>query len=466
MNAIAESLVFKPLAISVAKTAGLTDVQITALEAKIKINGFESALEETYYMLSPKTQEKVIAAIRVEALKRNISVSDLFGGDLATPATGPYTGDLFSGNKESGVPTEAFTESMKAIQDATDKMLEASKIKKPIVPINNMILAKYSTEIVSISIPDSKKPPEQLRKRDIPQMHQNNRKADTVASIKIIKETAKVGSINDSLRLGWSDSTILETSDVLFESSNFILQAIGESDSEKNQIIDNFGKPQIFMFGRRPRVYMYSGMLWNNDSNNWKGEFKALYDRYLRGTKCTENGVKILLTFDRSVRMGYVLNLSVSQVADSEMAVPMNFTMFIEDEKELIDTDSLFGTVSTDVFKLVNAQAVNTTANRNGLEAAINKKFSISASNPTPPPPPPPKATVENSAPKVFIKNNPDMVAAMAKASQEQERTKRLTSAAIGLPVDFITDVETQEQRDRAVQAAVDKFDKLYGKSE
>ena len=213
-------------------------------------------------------------------------------------------------------------------------------------------LLDWTAEIVEVTTPIGTKVSE-LRKRDVNVMHCNKIKENTVASIKIVKENTSIDATDNFRDSFFSDSS--DNTDVLFESTNFVLQASGEADSEKSQIMDNFGElPQIFFFGRRPRVYSYSGMLWNNDTNNWKDEFRYVYNKYLRGTKCVENGVKLILTYDRSVRLGYMLQMNINQNAEMEMSVPINFAMFIEDEKELIDLDN---TEIVDAFKLVNENA-------------------------------------------------------------------------------------------------------------
>lgn len=254
----------------------------------------------------------------------------------------------------------------------------------------------WSAEIIEVfPNEDSNVAPQKLRRRNIERMHKFEQKKDTVASIKIIKESVSIGGegnkfqdVNDNFRT--RNDVIrggggLFGTDVLFETTNFVLQAMGETDSEKFQVLDNFGElPQIFMFGRRPRIYTYSGMLWNHSENNWKDEFKYTYKTYLRGTKCVEYGVKVLLTFDRSVRMGYILNANINQNAETEMAVPFSFSMFIEDEKELIDVDSIdpSSTNNTEssvesAFYLVGLQKKAVTAKANERQTAIDKKLKI-----------------------------------------------------------------------------------------
>jgi hypothetical protein len=183
------------------------------------------------------------------------------------------------------------------------------------------------------------------------------------------------------------------------------LQAIGETDSEKYQVIDSFGKPQLFMFGRRYRIYSYSGMLWNNKCNNWKDEFKYIYNKYLRGTECVNYGVKIMLTYDRSVRLGYLLSMTINQVADVEMAVPVSFSMFIEEEKELVDEgliDPGNTNTSQDVFNLLRLQSASVDSAKSTREKAISQKLQIIPNSDTPPSAPE-KGSVANERLKAAI---------------------------------------------------------------
>ena len=273
-------------------------------------------------------------------------------------------------------------------QSTLSKMAQDAKDASSTEPdVTGNPLLNYSSNIVTIELPGPTSNTVDLRSRDIPMMHCNAKNEDTVASLKLVKYSMTIADntqatsseVRDALAYGkqtdLSNPGIID----LFETSNFMLQAASETDAEKVQIIDNFGAPQLFMFGRRPRVYNYSGYLWNNKNNNWKNEFRVLYDKYLRGTSCVDNGIKCLLTYDRSVRSGYILNCSINQISDMEMAVSFNFSMFVEDEKELVD-ESIFSTTDPSIqnaFSLANQQALAVESERDIARKAIEKKLTV-----------------------------------------------------------------------------------------
>lgn len=262
--------------------------------------------------------------------------------------------------------------SIASIEASAEKSVRSSTLGK--VSALSPLLS-WSADIVNVLTSQSQDYGVQLRVRDINTMHKNARKQETVASLKLVKESiTDITNPDEAFRRRAGSVEQDNNNAVLFETTNFILQAIGEGDTEKYQIIESFGTPQIFMFGRRYRMYSYSGMLWNNECNNWKDEFKYLYNKYLRGTACVENGVKALLTYDRSVRLGYVVSMTINYTAEVEMAVPVSFSMYIEDEKELIDNEALEG--ATD-FQLIREQSASAQAVMSQREKAINTKLEI-----------------------------------------------------------------------------------------
>lgn len=269
----------------------------------------------------------------------------------------------------------------KGVINLINRIIDAGRVGQP---QNTNPLLEWTAEIVSVPTSERAGSEVTLRKRNVAQMHKHNRKEDTVAAIKIIRQESGLRSGN-IFREDFSkaESSDLISQDVLFETTNFVLQAISEADSEKFQILENFGElPQIFMFGRRPRMYNYSGMLWNHKDNNWKDEFRYIYENYLRGVKCVENGVKILLQYDRSVRMGYIINASINQNSEIEQAVPFNFSMFVEQEKDLIDLElidprAVDNKENTDAFSLIRRQKEATTQAARKLQQVINRKIDL-----------------------------------------------------------------------------------------
>lgn len=111
--------------------------------------------------------------------------------------------------------------------------------------------------------------------------------------------------------------------------SNFIIQSLQEARMEKHQIIETFGETFIFFFGEQPRFIDVTAILLNSNDFNWKAEFLANYDTYLRGTKLTELGACAYLFYDDNIVSGYLLSCAVAEQADQPMLVQLQFRMIL-----------------------------------------------------------------------------------------------------------------------------------------
>lgn len=110
---------------------------------------------------------------------------------------------------------------------------------------------------------------------------------------------------------------------------NFILQTVTESRQEKVQIVETFGDHFAFFYGQKPIVLGVRGILFNADNFNWKNEFLANYERFLRGTKCVENKTRVFLGWDDVLAQGYLLNVSITYDKDMPNVVPFSFNMLL-----------------------------------------------------------------------------------------------------------------------------------------
>lgn len=111
--------------------------------------------------------------------------------------------------------------------------------------------------------------------------------------------------------------------------TNFILQQVTEERTEKSQVLETFGEPFIFLFGERPRVISFFGVLVNSFDFNWESEWWYNYDNYLRGTRCVENDARVFLSYDTNLVGGYILSASSSKSADDPRSIKFQFQMFV-----------------------------------------------------------------------------------------------------------------------------------------
>lgn len=111
--------------------------------------------------------------------------------------------------------------------------------------------------------------------------------------------------------------------------SNFLLQQVQEERMEKQQILETFGEPYIFLFGERARMISFSGVLANTFDFNWESEWWWNYDNYLRGTKCVENDARVFISYDNTIVGGYIISTGSTKVSQERNWVNFQFQMFV-----------------------------------------------------------------------------------------------------------------------------------------
>lgn len=111
--------------------------------------------------------------------------------------------------------------------------------------------------------------------------------------------------------------------------SNFLLQQVQEDRMEKQQILETFGEPFIFLFGERARVINFAGILANTFDFNWEAEWWYNYENYLRGTRCVENDARVFITFDNTIVGGYIISTNSTKTSQERNFVNFQFQMFV-----------------------------------------------------------------------------------------------------------------------------------------
>jgi len=111
--------------------------------------------------------------------------------------------------------------------------------------------------------------------------------------------------------------------------TNFFLQSVSEAEQEKYQVVETFTAYYAFFYGKRPPIYTYSGFLLNDSDNNWMNAFRFMYENYLRGTASAELGAETVISYDKRVVSGFLLNLSINQDAVQDKGVPFSFSVLV-----------------------------------------------------------------------------------------------------------------------------------------
>ncbi len=163
-------------------------------------------------------------------------------------------------------------------------------------------------------------------------------KPDTYAVMRVLTADGRELPLFDSSAVVADNQTIGRNT----YNANFIIQAVQEQRQEKQQIIETFGEDYVFFFGEQPRFLTFQGVLLNTSDFNWKNEFWANYEQYLRGTRLVEQNARLYLYYDDVVVEGYILNAGTAATSDSPHMLPFTFTMFVSNYAMLSNIGSIF----------------------------------------------------------------------------------------------------------------------------
>lgn len=162
-----------------------------------------------------------------------------------------------------------------------------------------------------------------------------------------------------------------------FANSNFLVQAVQEQRAEKQQIVLTFGEPYIFFFGEQPRIINISGVLLNTEDFNWRAEWWANYDLYLRGTQCVRQRTRVYLSWDDIIVEGYIMSSNASEDASNRNIVQFQFQMFLTNYENVSDIGDPNGHLA---FKKVNLDPQTVTF-LNSLGSGQSTTLAVRAGN-------------------------------------------------------------------------------------
>lgn len=128
--------------------------------------------------------------------------------------------------------------------------------------------------------------------------------------------------------------------------SNFLIQSVQEQRAEKQQIVLTFGEPYIFFFGEQPRIINVSGVLLNTEDFNWRAEWWANYDQYLRGTQCVRQRTRVYLSWDDIIVEGYIMACTAQEEASNRNIVQFQFQMFLTNYENISSIGDSFAHIA------------------------------------------------------------------------------------------------------------------------
>jgi len=136
--------------------------------------------------------------------------------------------------------------------------------------------------------------------------------------------------------------------------NNFSLLEVMESKDPIVKLHQNFGDSwNLFFFGDSPSVYTFRGIFLDTWEYPYYQEFMEMYDRYLAGKQCVENGYKMKIVYDNKIVGGYLMNIKTVLSGDTPHSKTFSFTVIITHEGYLRDNAVVLGT------KVVEASGYN-----------------------------------------------------------------------------------------------------------
>jgi hypothetical protein len=160
-------------------------------------------------------------------------------------------------------------------------------------------------------------------------VNENGSIQDFPRTIEPYAEQSDTAPYTASIRIYGKPKGTTVATDLIPAYTKFILSSVQESQTERSQIVETFGDFYVFMFGQRPSMYNFSGLLVNTKSSSWVTDFMYMYDQYLRGTKCVEQNAVAIISYGGRQVEGLILSTANQTDAATESGVPFQFSVVV-----------------------------------------------------------------------------------------------------------------------------------------
>lgn len=97
---------------------------------------------------------------------------------------------------------------------------------------------------------------------------------------------------------------------------------------ERQQVTESFGTEFLKVFGQRPNMIRFSGILIDTPDYNWKATFLRNWETTLRATRLVELNARIILVVEDIVAEGYFSSLDLSKAVSNEKIVPFQASFY------------------------------------------------------------------------------------------------------------------------------------------
>jgi hypothetical protein len=127
--------------------------------------------------------------------------------------------------------------------------------------------------------------------------------------------------------------------------SEFFLQSVRESQTEKVQVVETFTDYYAFFFGKRPPVYTFSGTLLNDQNYKWTNDLMFFYDNFFRGTSSVQLGAQAYVNYDGRLVGGFLLNLNIQQNAELYKGALFSFDVLVITHQPIYFSSDVAGVI-------------------------------------------------------------------------------------------------------------------------
>jgi hypothetical protein len=111
--------------------------------------------------------------------------------------------------------------------------------------------------------------------------------------------------------------------------TNFIVQNVTESKSEKQQIVQTFGDDFVYFYGQQPITLQVQAVLPESPEFQYAQEFWINYANALRGTRLVLKDARLYFTVAGQVFEGYMTSASTTKNAQNPRIINLSFNMYV-----------------------------------------------------------------------------------------------------------------------------------------
>ena len=150
--------------------------------------------------------------------------------------------------------------------------------------------------------------------------------------------------------------------DVLFETTDFLLQQVDITQSDRNQIVETT-EDEAFLITHGPRVdvFRYTGVLINLANFPWKTAWASNFEKWFRAHRLAERKAFCQLLVGDEMHEGYMLDLNQSLTAVQPNEVPFSFNMLVRRRTLLTSDIRVTGDTETHRFAQASGDATGET---------------------------------------------------------------------------------------------------------